>query len=297
MFTLLGYTIDIKNEFGERVLSFYRKYIMLNLNEYDSFGGFDFYITIFLWLLTAGLCAGIFFSNYKRNKAIRLTKKLLRHGARTEEEAKTLGELGLEVKKYSKILGIGTRLSRVVKVVGAREISYEEYLALEKEKKEKKKNSALSRPTTIRSEVTGAAVSAVQVTEETAESAEESIIAENIAASSSEGATESVTESSSQTAENAILIGGADAEKPSATLEAEKPTAFEQKERTSADALDKDARLFVPESAEDDAQTIVKRGEATPLQSALAAVFCVCISVCLTFVMPVLLGFLDNLLS
>ena len=238
---------------------------MLNLNEYDSFGGFDFYITIFLWLLTAGLCAGIFFSNYKRNKAIRLTKKLLRHGARTEETAKTLGELGLEVKKYSKILGIGTRLSRVVKVVGAREISYEEYLALEKEKKEKKKNSALSRPTTVRSEATGEAVSAEQVTEETAESA--------------------------------TVIGGADAEKPSATADAEKPTAFRQKERTSADALDKDARLFVPESAEDDARTIVKRGEATPLQSALAAVFCVCISVCLTFVMPVLLGFLDNLLS
>ena len=158
---------------------------------------------------------------------------------------------------------------------------------------EKKKNSALSRPTAIRSEATGEAVSAVQVTEETAESAGESIIAENIAASANEGA----TESSSQTAESATVIGGADAEKPSATLDAEKPTAFRQKVRTIADALDKDARLFVPESAEDDAQTIVKRGEATPLQSALAAVFCVCISVCLTFVMPVLLGFLDNLLS
>ena len=255
MFTLLGYTIGIKNEFGESALSFYKKYIMLNLNEYDSFGGFNFYINIFLWLLTVGLCVGIFFSNYKKNKAIRLTKKLLRHGARTEDTAKTLGELGLEVKKYSKSLTVGTRLSRVIKVAGAREISYEEYVKLQRLKKQKKKGESIFSPTPENTEV------------------------------------------SADTANQAAEVGVGTVQSDALLKNSAASVTSEQMQQRALGVLDSESRLYIPESADIDAQTIAKKGESTPLQSTLAAVFCVCISVCMTFLMPVLLGFLNNLLS
>lgn len=122
-------------------MSFYAKYILLNLSEYESFKDFNFYINIFLILLTVGLCIGVFLLNFKKNAMIRIVKQLYRHGASTEDTAKTLGELRLKTGFINKrLLADDTRLSRcAVSRVGAVKLTYEEYVEELKSKKRLKK--------------------------------------------------------------------------------------------------------------------------------------------------------------
>lgn len=248
------------------ILSFYKKYILLNLNEYDSFGGFDFYVTVFLWLLTAGLCAGIFLANYKKNKMIRLTKKLLRHGAKSEENAKTLAEIGLEAKKYKSLLSIGSRLSRIIKTAGVKDLTYEEYVALEKAKKQSKKSAPITAPEDV-------------ITTPAQENNSNTVLLENESAAASDVQTPTADENTATSESNAQ----ATPESKTASCHCLKP--FDE------------AKLYIPAETESAALDLTKRGESTPLQSALASVFCVCISACLTFLLPVILEFLDGVLS
>ena len=123
-------------------MSFYEKYILLNLKDYDVFGNFDFYVTAFIALLTVGVCVGVFLSNHRKNAMILMLKQLKRHGAISPESAKTLAELGIKPSgTLKRLLDIGARLSRTVLAVGRENISYEEYVASLKSKKKKKKSS------------------------------------------------------------------------------------------------------------------------------------------------------------
>ena len=122
-------------------MSFYKRYILLNLNEYDAFGGFDFYVSIFIAALTVLICIGVFISNTRKNTMVNMVKQLHRHEANSEERAKTLKQL--HVKNtfiLRRLLSEQTRLSRVVLRVGAVTPTYEEYVEQMKAKKKSKRN-------------------------------------------------------------------------------------------------------------------------------------------------------------
>ena len=118
----------------------YTKYISLNVKDYLG-GNFDFQINKVLIFLAIGLCIACFFINYNQSVVSRLIKKLIRLDAFSEDSAKTLKDLGLTDHKPTKILisknsGV---TKRVLGVVGRKTLTYEEYIAAERAKKEAKK--------------------------------------------------------------------------------------------------------------------------------------------------------------
>ena len=121
-------------------------YLSLNLADYDNIG-IDFEISKFLLIVLAGLCVSFFVLDWHRGYMLLAVKKLFRHGALDENSAKTLAELGIERSLSVKwALSSDTRLSKIMKRVGAPEYTYEEYVALMKERKKQKKKTADERP-------------------------------------------------------------------------------------------------------------------------------------------------------
>ncbi len=119
-------------------MSFYKKYITLNLNEYEAFEGIDLYVTLFLAAIAAALCVGIFVSSFRKNAMINIIRQLYRHGATSEASAKTLLELGIKNTSLLRGLLSSGRLARAVVKVGEVKKTYEEYIAEEREKKKSK---------------------------------------------------------------------------------------------------------------------------------------------------------------
>ncbi len=112
-----------------------KEYLSLNLKDYENIG-VDFEINKFLILLAIALSVASFVINLKRMMIFEMIKQLFRRGATSEENAKTLGELGLmDSRGIRRALSSDTQLRRLVSFVGERKISYEEYVALPKEKK------------------------------------------------------------------------------------------------------------------------------------------------------------------
>jgi hypothetical protein len=139
---------------------------MLNLNEYDSFGGFNFYVTLFLWALAAGLCFCAIMMSLKRNVMINAVKQMIRHGARTEDGAKTLKELRIsKSRQFLKIYETNSLFRRAVKTVGEKEISYEEYIAEQKRLKKEKKKKKVKKIKAIRNKQSAACEPEVSVSE------------------------------------------------------------------------------------------------------------------------------------
>ena len=126
----------------------YTKYISLNAKDYLG-GNFDFEINKVLILLAVGLCIACVFINYNQSIVSRLLKKLMRLNAFSEENSKTLKDLGLSEHKPTKslILKNSGALKRVLGVVGRKVLTYEEYIAAERAKKEAKK-ARLTKKTT-----------------------------------------------------------------------------------------------------------------------------------------------------
>ncbi len=110
------------------------EYFFINLKDYPNIN-IDFEINVFLLILTVALSVCFFISTYYRHGMQRIMKQLARFGAKDEETAKTLGELGLgkaAVIKYA--LSRENRLTRIVGRVGEPKYTYEEYIELEKKK-------------------------------------------------------------------------------------------------------------------------------------------------------------------
>lgn len=245
-------------------MSFYKKYLLLNLNDYDAFRGLNFYVTAFLWCLTLFIFIGVFISNNRRNKMIRIIKQILRHGAKDESSAKTLRELGLTPDYSTKrLLAFGSRLSRTVKKVGEREVSYEEYIAYEKSKKALKRKRALEKNT------------AAVITEKP----------ETVPAPESE----SQLLSEASTDEAAFLDSAAVNESNSVDASAPNNSPFETDFSI--------AKFYIPSEKETEARAILSKRETSVLQNVLTGVFLVAVSVCLTFLLPPLLDLLNTLLS
>lgn len=107
------------------------------LNAKDSFQNVvvDIYINIILYVMAIALCITIFWVSFHKNYTVRTLKQLLRRNALSEDSAKTLSELRLsESKAIKRALSRRSQLSDMVKRVGEKKLSYEEYMALSKKK-------------------------------------------------------------------------------------------------------------------------------------------------------------------
>lgn len=118
---------------------FIRNLWNLNLSEY--FENRDFEINKFLLILSVGICAACLVSSLWNTKISLLVKKLLRANAFSEKEAKTLGELHLDGDRLlvKMLASKGGKLAHFVKKTNEQVMTYDEYMALEKQKAAEKK--------------------------------------------------------------------------------------------------------------------------------------------------------------
>ncbi len=110
------------------------KYIFLNFEDYKNLG-FNFPIGLILLFSIIAFPIAVFFITRKKNTVTFVVKQLLRHEALNEESAKTLSELRLsKIKSLRKMLFSVGQLSSMIKTVGYKKPSYEEYVKAKKEK-------------------------------------------------------------------------------------------------------------------------------------------------------------------
>lgn len=107
----------------------------INLNEYNNIG-IDLEINKLIMALSAALMIGIVFLNLYRGNIKLVVAQLTRHGAQSEESAKTLEELKLDKNRVVKRLLSGDNLlTKIVATAGEKRYTYEEYKTLSKEEK------------------------------------------------------------------------------------------------------------------------------------------------------------------
>ena len=113
---------------------FYEKYLTLNLYEYV---GVDLPINLVILAVALALCAACFYVGHKQNTEALILRKLIRSASFGEACAKTVSELGLNANRYAmRILSLESGSIRtVVARLGERKLSYEEYIAAEREMK------------------------------------------------------------------------------------------------------------------------------------------------------------------
>ena len=106
----------------------------INLNEYPNIG-IDLEINVVLFGILIGALIATAILGYRRAAIATVIKALIRHEAKSEENAMTLSELHISSRAAMTVLRGGGRLSKIVSRVGEREYTYEEYLALMKKKR------------------------------------------------------------------------------------------------------------------------------------------------------------------
>lgn len=117
-------------------IEFYNEIFNINLIDYENIG-INFPINKVLFAITAVLCVACVLIELQRKCTRDLVRQLIRHEASSEDTAKTLEELGLKAGFFIKRLlnSDSSFLSRLVKRVGKVQYTYEEYVALQKQKK------------------------------------------------------------------------------------------------------------------------------------------------------------------
>ena len=119
------------------MLKIFKDCFSVNLNEYDNIG-VNLEINKVILIAFTTLIIGIIWFNFYRRNIRFAVSQLIRHGAKSEDNAKTLGELGLGNLAPIKRMLLGENLlTRIVARVGERRFEYDEYKALTKEEKEK----------------------------------------------------------------------------------------------------------------------------------------------------------------
>jgi hypothetical protein len=118
--------------------NFFNNFFWLNLKDYDNIK-IDFPINAFLLFLAVAIAVASVIITLYRGGLQKLIKQLTRYLAKDEKNARTLAELGLEKSFIVKLaLSREGRLTRLVGRVGETVLTYEEALALSKEKKKSK---------------------------------------------------------------------------------------------------------------------------------------------------------------
>ena len=114
-------------------LKIFRDFFSVNLKDYPNIG-IDLEITKVLFCFTIGLIVTTIVVSYIRLQTNTLIKKLLRHEATEEENAKSLEKLGMNSFGASVAFLSKGRLSKIVYFKGQKEYTYEEYTELIKSK-------------------------------------------------------------------------------------------------------------------------------------------------------------------
>ncbi len=114
-------------------MDFYEKYFEINLNDYPNIG-IDLEITKIIFVFLLGAVFAIIAINYIRSNMYTVIKALKRHGADSEENAKTLAELGIDKKSIRALITSNSQLKRTVGIAGQVKYTYEEYIKLSKDK-------------------------------------------------------------------------------------------------------------------------------------------------------------------
>lgn len=112
-----------------------KEIIMLSTKDYfDTV--LDVHVNIILFIIAFALCAASFVINHHKTLSVQIIKQLLRREALDEDKAKTLSELRLaDSGAVKRALTRKGQLTDIVKEAGKEQLSYEQYVALEKEKK------------------------------------------------------------------------------------------------------------------------------------------------------------------
>ena len=120
---------------NEEWAKLFEDYILLNLKDYIT--GVDFPINIFILSIAVGLCLASVAITVHRRYTANLVKKLMRHEAFSPETALTLADLDIKPGFILKsaLQRRGGQLADMIKRVGQRGYTYEEYVALQKKKK------------------------------------------------------------------------------------------------------------------------------------------------------------------
>lgn len=132
--------------------NFIDKYLELNLKDFENFG-FDLEITKLLGLVFLGIMIAAVAMNLINQNTHLIIKSLLRHECTTEEKAKTLSELRITSVFAARVaFSDSGRLNKVIKRVGEKEYSYDEYIKMQKEKKKPEKLDSKTTPLYIPTE-------------------------------------------------------------------------------------------------------------------------------------------------
>jgi len=111
-----------------------KEYLSLNLSDYENID-VNFEINKFILLCAVALCFVAFYVNYRRSILVSTVRQLIRHGAKDEESARTLSELGLaDSRGIRKAIFEDSRLRRMITIVGEVRPTYEEYMESMKKK-------------------------------------------------------------------------------------------------------------------------------------------------------------------
>ena len=109
-----------------------RNYFFVDLSYYFHLG-VTFYINVLIFALFVAFIAVMAVTNRLRQNMYLTVKQLYRHGAGSEDTAKTLVEIGLgQNKTVKRLLSGDGQLTSVVHRVGAKRYTYEEYVAATK---------------------------------------------------------------------------------------------------------------------------------------------------------------------
>ena len=126
------------------MFKFLKDFLSINLNEYENIN-INLEINKVIVVTCFAFVIGVILFDIYRGSIRVMVAQLMRHGAKSEENAKTLKELGLEDTKTCKIIKMmltrDNLLTKVVARVGEKKYSYEEYKALTSE--ERKENSKI----------------------------------------------------------------------------------------------------------------------------------------------------------
>ena len=126
---------------------FYTRFFLINTNEYYNLG-FDMWINIVLMVLMPIVILIAVGYHLVRNNTFLVVKRLSKRNAMSEDNAKTLAELGLGDRKILKWMLSGDgRLTRLVKRTGAPVYTYQEYVEAQKNGRKKKSTDGTAEET------------------------------------------------------------------------------------------------------------------------------------------------------
>ena len=110
----------------------YHDFFLINLNEFSNIG-LDLEINKILFYFLIGIIVTTIIYNYRTAGNVTLIKRLVRNESFSEDNAKTLDELKINTLN-TRLAANSVRLKRIIKRVGQKEMTYEEYTAAIKQK-------------------------------------------------------------------------------------------------------------------------------------------------------------------